>query len=256
MRRTWLLQLLLALVFTSIGVGLGVIAWNESEWGLWLAVAVVAGVGLLLVAGTARVRAGRSTARTDAEAVVASMTPPDPGAWTFATIGEEISERLADRPFVVDVGPEVIRIHVNLTDAQFLTQAVAAHVQQVRGLDVVLRSPGDAVLRDWSRGVEITADGARFTAEAEMFSGNQFIPERRLGSDVDQNEAGQRVDDEFDARELHGPVTQILQEAGWWHGWLAALSTKGQIALLLGGVGVAAIPLIPLTLLILWVVKR
>lgn len=83
-------------------------------------------------------------------------------------------------------------------------------------LDVMLRNPGDATLRDWSRGVEITADSAQFTARAEVFSGNRFTFGRRSEWGVDQNGVGRTVDDEFDTRTLRGPVTQVLQEAGWW----------------------------------------
>lgn len=247
----------MGIIFTAVGVGLAGLAWHEGEWAPWFGAAVFGGVGLLLLSTTARVRAEQSRGdRSPVQPASASLTSPEPGAWTFTQIGEEIRRRMLDQPYVVDVGPERIRIHADLADARFLSFAGARQVRQVRGLDVVLVAPGNVIRRDWSRGVESSAGLASFRGEVTMSSGKQVRFERRIESGAPGSGARAAVDYRFDSRELHEPVNEVLQEAGWWQNWYSSMPTEAKVALVLAVLGASAIPLVPLAFLIQWLSQR
>lgn len=230
MNRNWMLIVGLGALFSAIGV-LGIVTmhryghpswWELLGWGLiWV------GCGAIMIYfGLASRRETAADAGIAPDADLRPVTPgprpghPWPTPWTPEQVAGELARRFEPTPYRVSAARGRIRVTANLADARF---ALGPGVQQVSTVfvsDVLVKSPGRAAVLDGERSLEWAAGLGgglvpRFTGSASMSGGRSYSFNRRIDLGMTPTGIGRVVDYTFSSGDVHGPINDVLREAGW-----------------------------------------
>lgn len=228
--KTWILQALMAVLFSGIGLVLAVSAFVTGEWAM-LGGLVFLVAGLLMAWFV-------PAARREQNAAGLPVPPAPPGTVPFERVADLIRERLAGTPYVVELQGSMIRVHADLADAEFLGWASAHKVKVVRGLEVVASKPGVALTRDFEQDLDLSVGVGRLTGSARVQSGRSWTYERRIEIGLGRDgQVGRQVDVSFSSKEIQDPVNAVLKETGWYTGFWGAQPADAKVGLVVGAIG-------------------
>jgi hypothetical protein len=232
MKRWWILGLL-ATIFTGLGAVFMVVAGREDAEAFWGgAVFVVIGLGLFW-----------PTVEMRREEHMGEVAAPDaaPGGVRWSEVARRLEARFEGTPYVVEAEGSTIRVRADLADATFVSWATAHHVNDVRGVEVVAKRPGQAITRDFSQAVDLRGGVGVLSGSARVESGRSWSYTRRIELGVGTDGTiGKQVDIEFSSSTIQGPVNEVLKETGWYTSWLGALPAEAKgaaVMAVIGGVG-------------------
>jgi hypothetical protein len=170
----------------------------------------------------------------------------------FAELPDRLRHALDGLGVVVEaVGPDRVRVQADLADATYLSHASAHHEAVVRGVEVVARGAGHAVVRDYTYDLDLSAGQGRLRGSARFSSGRSVRVERRIVWGVGTDgRFGRQVDFTWSSQQLRGAVVQVLRDTGWYAGWWSAQPLSARFGLVMAGLGATAIPGVPIALLV------
>lgn len=224
-----MLLALLAAIFSVLGLALSIAAVLTQTWVLLVGLLFL-GVGVVMAWFVPETRREQNADLRDPPPASADTVP-------FARVAELVRERLAGSPYAVELEGSRIRVHADLADATFLGWASAHHVKVVRGLEIVAKSPGLAITRDFEQDFEVRLGIGRLSGRARVQSGRSWSYERRIEIGVGADGTiGRQVDVDFSSADLKGPVNAVLEETGWKAGPWASLPAEAKGAAIVAGI--------------------
>ena len=149
------------------------------------------------------------------------------------------------------VGQDRVRVQADLADATYLSHASAHHEEVVRGVEVVAKAPGRAVVRDYTYDLDLSGGLGRVRGSARFATGRSMSFEKRIVWGVGTDgRFGRQVDFTWSSEQLRGAVVQVLRDTGWYAGWWSTQPLSAKFGLVMAGIGATAIPGVPIALLV------
>lgn len=245
---------LLTLVFLGIGLGIGIAAaLNGWPWAAYAGACVALLGGLICLSGLLgmireRVTAAASSSRPlqivpVGRSLPAPATRRDPWAWEDLARG--VAMAFEDTPYLVMADPEQIRISANIADARWRHLITGRSLRTSFASTLVRTGPGRARRLDVLHHVELSAGPAGLGAVAALSSGRSWFSSRRKEWALNRHGFHQVVDYRFSTRDVNVPLDHVLKTARWKQ----TLDAESKGALVMGILGLAAIPAVPIGLL-------
>lgn len=252
-------------LLTIIFLGIGIIVPVLGLLGGWPWGAVFAGVVFLLggliclsgLLGMVRERriAGASSGRPlqvvpVGQPLPAPTTKSHPWAWEDLVHG--VAMAFDDTPYLVMADQEQIRISADPADARS-RHLLTEHSPATTFASTLVRTKrGTARRLDVLHTVETSAGPAGLGAVAALSSGRSWHVSRRKDWALNRYGFHEVVDYSFSTSDVNVPLDHVLTMAGWRQ----TLDAESKGALVMGILGLSAIPLVPLAFLIRWLVER
>ncbi|GAA1317864.1 hypothetical protein [Brachybacterium tyrofermentans] len=252
-----------ALTLVLLGVGILLIALaflHGWPWGAFLGggIAVLGGL-ICLSGGLGMIRerriAGASSRRplqmvTVGRPLPAPTTRRDPWAWE--DVVRAVAMAFADTPYLVMADQDQIRISANLADARWRHLLTERSLSTTFASTLVRTKPGTARRLDVVHEVEASAGPAGLGAVAALSSGRSWHFSRRKDWALNRYGFHTVVDYRFSTGDVNVPLDHVLKTAGWRQ----TLDAESKGALVMGILGLSAVPLVPLAFLVKWLVER
>ncbi|MGP9681046.1 MULTISPECIES: hypothetical protein [unclassified Brachybacterium] len=251
----------LTLIFLGLGVLLAVLAARDGwSWGLLLTGGVFALGGLICLSGALGMIRERRTAgassRRPLQMVPVGRPLPAPTTrrdpWAWEDVVRAVAMAFDDTPYLVMADQDQIRISANLADARWRHLLTERSLSTTFASTLVRTKPGTARRLDVLYEVDASAGPAGLGAVAALSSGRSWHFSRRQEWALNRHGFHKVVDYRFSTRDVNVPLDHALTMAGWKQ----TLDAESKGALVLGILGLSAIPLVPLAFLIKWLVER
>lgn len=251
----------LTVVFLGVGMLLIVLGFlNGWPWGAFAAGGVFLLGGMICLSGAIGMFRERRTAGASArrplqvvpvgQPLPAPTTKRDPWAWEDVVRG--VAMAFDETPYLVMADQDQIRIAANLADAQWRHLLTERSLATTFASTLVRTQLGTARRLDVLYRVESSAGPAGLGAVAALSSGRSWHFSRRKEWALNRYGFHKVVDYRFSTGDVNVPLDHVMKMAGWRQ----TLDAESKGALVMGILGLSAIPLVPLAFLITWLVER
>ena len=251
---------LIALGFlTNVFLGVGIVVPVLGFLGGWpWAAFAAAGVSLLggliclrgLIGMIRERRTAQSSARRPLQVVRVGQPLPAPATrrdpWLWEDLVRAVAMAFDDTPYLVMADQDQIRISANLADAPYRHLLTARRLTTTFASTLVRTKPGTARRLDVLHHVDRHAGPGGLGAVAALSSGRSWHFSRRQEWALNRYGFHKVVDYRFSTRDVNVPLDHALKLAGWRQ----TLDAESKGALVIGILGLSAVPLVPLAFLI------
>lgn len=252
-------------ILTTVLLGVGIVVpvlglLGGWPWGLFAAAGFSLLGGLICLIGLVGMIRERRTAgassRRPLQVVPVGRSLPAPTTrrdpWPWEDLVRAVAMAFDDTPYVVMADQDQIRISADLADARYRHLLTQRSLTTTFASTLVRTKPGTARRLDVLHQVDRFAGPAGLGAVAALSSGRSWHFSRRQEWALNRHGFHKVVDYRLSTRDVNVPLDHVLTTAGWRQ----TLDAESKGALVMGILGLSAIPLVPLAFLIRWLVER
>lgn len=245
----------LTLVFGTTGVVLLVAALVYGwPWSVYVGVALALVTALICLGGWIGMLRERlslgSLTDEDLRPVRIDRPLPEPttpkAPWEWDDVARAVALAFDEAPYIVTADAKRIRIAVDIADSRW-THLVTRRGHRTAFVALLTRTkPGRARRNDVLYRVDTSAGPSGLGAVAAVSSGRAWTFQRRKEYALNRHGFHKVMDVQFTTSDVNVPLDDAFKKAGWKQ----TLDAEAKGAAVLAGLGLLAIPAVPIALLI------